>query len=79
MSIGHDPAVTVPETLVHVTLEPDGLGTGYDPAVGIVADAREAVSALEAIREALETALTADEPVLVEIPTDPSEPRRATG
>ncbi len=39
--------VDVPETLVHVTLEPDDLGTGYEPTVGIVADAGAALSALE--------------------------------
>ncbi|WP_222917038.1 thiamine pyrophosphate-binding protein [Natrinema sp. SYSU A 869] len=40
-------SVSVPETLVHVTLDPGDLGTGYDPTVGIVADAGEALSALE--------------------------------
>ncbi|WP_049927060.1 thiamine pyrophosphate-binding protein [Halopiger goleimassiliensis] len=40
-------SVDLPETVVHVTLEPDDLGTGYDVAVGIVADAREALVALE--------------------------------
>ncbi|WP_226039345.1 thiamine pyrophosphate-binding protein [Natrinema sp. DC36] len=40
-------SVDVPETLVHVTLDPDDLGTGYAPSVGIVADARNALSALE--------------------------------
>ncbi|WP_254761902.1 thiamine pyrophosphate-binding protein [Natrinema marinum] len=39
--------VEVPETLVHVTLEPDDLGTGYEPTVGIVADAGAALAALE--------------------------------
>ncbi|WP_408957220.1 thiamine pyrophosphate-binding protein [Natrinema sp. 74] len=39
--------VDVPETLVHVTLEPNDLGTGYEPTVGIVADAGAALSALE--------------------------------
>ncbi|OLZ39419.1 acetolactate synthase [Natrinema saccharevitans] len=39
--------VDVPETLVHVTLEPDDLGTGYEPTVGIVADAAAALSSLE--------------------------------
>ncbi|ELY83408.1 thiamine pyrophosphate-binding protein [Natrinema gari] len=39
--------VDVPETLVHVTLEPGDLGTGYEPTVGIVADAAAALSSLE--------------------------------
>jgi acetolactate synthase-1/2/3 large subunit len=32
--------------LVHVNLDPDAIGASYDPAVGIVADIREAVTAL---------------------------------
>lgn len=40
-------SVEVPDRLVHVTLSPDDLGTGYDPTVGIVADASEALVALE--------------------------------
>ncbi len=39
-------SVDLPETLVHVTLEPDDLGTGYEPTVGIVADADAALSGL---------------------------------
>ncbi|SDJ18894.1 acetolactate synthase, large subunit [Halovenus aranensis] len=39
-------SVEVPEALVHVTLSPDDLGTGYDPTVGIVADATAALDAL---------------------------------
>lgn len=39
-------SVGVPDRLVHVTLDPDDLGTGYPPAVGIVADAREALLGL---------------------------------
>ncbi|SDD31663.1 thiamine pyrophosphate-binding protein [Natrinema hispanicum] len=42
-----DWSVDVPDSLVHVTLEPDDLGTGYEPTVGIVADATVALSALE--------------------------------
>ncbi|RZV11523.1 acetolactate synthase large subunit [Natrinema hispanicum] len=40
-------SVDVPDSLIHVTLEPDDLGTGYEPTVGIVADAAVALSALE--------------------------------
>ncbi|MDQ2050476.1 thiamine pyrophosphate-binding protein [Natronolimnohabitans sp. A-GB9] len=40
-------SVDVPETLVHVTLEADDLATGYEPTVGIVADAGTALTALE--------------------------------
>ena len=40
-------SVDVPESLVHVTLDPGDVGTGYDPAVGIVADAKRALSALD--------------------------------
>jgi acetolactate synthase-1/2/3 large subunit len=38
----------VPDELVHVTLSPDDLGTNYDPAVGIVADAKPTLAALTA-------------------------------
>lgn len=37
----------VPEDLVHVTLGADDIGTGYDPAVGIVADAAETLKAFD--------------------------------
>ncbi|PCR91284.1 thiamine pyrophosphate-binding protein [Natrinema ejinorense] len=37
-----------PADLVHVTLSPADLGNGYEPAVGVVADAADALSALEA-------------------------------
>ncbi|MGM0388014.1 MAG: thiamine pyrophosphate-binding protein [Natrinema limicola] len=40
-------SVDVPDSLVHVTLESADLGTGYEPTVGIVADAAVALSALE--------------------------------
>ena len=40
-------SVDLPDALVHVTLEADDLGTGYEPTVGIVADAAVALSALE--------------------------------
>jgi acetolactate synthase-1/2/3 large subunit len=36
----------LPETLVHVTLDPDDIGTGYDPSVALVADAGRTLSAL---------------------------------
>ena len=39
-------SVDLPDALVHITLEPDDLGTGYEPSVGIVADAAAALSAL---------------------------------
>jgi len=39
-------SVDVPDTLVHVTLDPEDVGTGYDPAVGIVADAGAALAGL---------------------------------
>lgn len=38
--------VELPDTLVHVTLDAGDIGTGYDPTVGIVADAREALLAI---------------------------------
>ncbi|MFD1526468.1 thiamine pyrophosphate-binding protein, partial [Halolamina salina] len=38
----------VPDALVHVTLSPDDLGTNYEPAVGIVADAKSTLAALTA-------------------------------
>ena len=39
-------SVDVPDDLVHVALHAGDLGAGYDPAVGIVADAAEALAAL---------------------------------
>ncbi|ELY53835.1 thiamine pyrophosphate-binding protein [Natronolimnohabitans innermongolicus] len=43
--------VDLPDELVHVTLEADDIATGYEPAVGIVADATDALAALEAALE----------------------------
>ena len=40
-------SIDVPDDLVHVTLEADDIGTGYDPAVGIVADAAATLEALD--------------------------------
>ncbi|MFA9417072.1 thiamine pyrophosphate-binding protein [Natrinema sp. HArc-T2] len=40
-------SIDLPDTLVHVTLESDDLGTGYEPTVGIIADAAVALSALK--------------------------------
>ena len=40
-------SVDVPDDLVHVTLDPDDLGTGYGPAVSVLADADEALSAID--------------------------------
>lgn len=40
-------SLAVPDALVHVTLDPDDLGTNYDPAIGIVADAGETLSRLK--------------------------------
>ena len=41
-------SVEMPEEIVHVTLSPSDLGTGYEPTVGIVADASETLSTLDA-------------------------------
>ena len=41
-------SVEMPEEIVHVTLSASDLGTGYEPTVGIVADASETLSALDA-------------------------------
>lgn len=38
----------VPDALVHVTMQPADLGAGYDPAVGLVADARATLEAIAA-------------------------------
>nr|WP_231587947.1 thiamine pyrophosphate-binding protein [Halostagnicola sp. A56] len=38
--------VEFPETIVHVTIDPADLGNGYEPTVGIVADAAETLSKL---------------------------------
>ncbi|SIS21349.1 thiamine pyrophosphate-binding protein [Natronorubrum thiooxidans] len=40
-------SIDVPDDLVHVTLDADDIGTGYDPAVGIVADAADTLEALD--------------------------------
>jgi acetolactate synthase-1/2/3 large subunit len=40
-------SVPMPDTLVHVTLDSEDIGTGYEPAVGIAADAGEALDAIE--------------------------------
>jgi acetolactate synthase-1/2/3 large subunit len=40
-------SLDLPDALVHVTLDPDDLGTNYDPAVGIVADAKATLSHLK--------------------------------
>jgi len=47
-------SVEVPAEIVHVTLSPGDLGTGYDPTVGIVADARDALAALAEVLEGRE-------------------------
>ena len=43
----HTWSFAVPDDLVHVTLEASDVGTGYEPAVGIVADAKATLGALE--------------------------------
>ncbi len=40
-------SIEVPERLVHVTLDASDVGTGYQPEVGIVADAAATLSALD--------------------------------
>ena len=44
----HNWSIDVPDDLVHVTLAADDIGTGYDPAVGIVADAGRTLEVLDA-------------------------------
>lgn len=39
-------SIDMPETLVHVTLNANDVGTGYDPTVALVADAGETLAAL---------------------------------
>lgn len=41
-----DWSIEVPENLVHVTLEPDDIGKGYKPEIGIVADATRMLKSL---------------------------------
>jgi acetolactate synthase-1/2/3 large subunit len=41
-------SLDVPDRLVHVTVDADDVGTGYDPAVALVADAGATLSALRA-------------------------------
>jgi acetolactate synthase-1/2/3 large subunit len=45
-------SVTLPDRLVHVTLDANDIGTGYTPTVGIVGDARATLDALEPHLEA---------------------------
>ena len=40
-------SVDLPASFVHVTLDADDIGTGYDPTVGIVADAADALAAID--------------------------------
>lgn len=46
----------VPDDLIHITAEPDHIGRGYPPAVGLVADANEALTELRARIDAEGTA-----------------------
>ena len=46
----HGLDIELPPALVHVTVEPDDVATGYEPTVALVADARDT---LEALLEAL--------------------------
>ncbi|WP_254864625.1 thiamine pyrophosphate-binding protein [Halovivax gelatinilyticus] len=39
-------SVDVPDELVHVTLDPDDLATGYEPSVSLLADAADALPAI---------------------------------
>jgi acetolactate synthase-1/2/3 large subunit len=48
-------SVTLPDRLVHVTLDANDIGTGYTPTVSIVGDARETLDALEDHLEAEST------------------------
>jgi acetolactate synthase-1/2/3 large subunit len=43
----HSWSIEIPDDLVHVTLGADDIGTGYEPAVGIVADAARTLEALD--------------------------------
>ncbi|MFB1064546.1 thiamine pyrophosphate-binding protein [Natrinema sp. H-ect4] len=43
----HGWSIEIPDDLVHVTLGADDIGTGYEPAVGIVADAARTLEALD--------------------------------
>ncbi len=36
-------SINIPESLIHITLHADDLGTGYKPTVGIIADARKSL------------------------------------
>ncbi|WP_254532942.1 thiamine pyrophosphate-binding protein [Natrinema gelatinilyticum] len=44
----HNWSFDVPDDLVHVTLGADDIGTGYEPEIGIVADAGRTLEALDA-------------------------------
>lgn len=40
-------SIPIPEELIHVTMHTDDIGTGYDPTVGILADAKAVLTELE--------------------------------
>lgn len=42
----HKWSIDVPEDLIHITVNASDIGTGYDPAIGIVTDATEALSSV---------------------------------
>lgn len=48
-------SVELPDVSIHVTVSPDDVGTGYEPAVGIVADASTALVTLEENLESTST------------------------
>jgi acetolactate synthase-1/2/3 large subunit len=53
-------SVTLPDRLVHVTLDANDIGTGYSPTVGIVGDAHATLDALEDHLEADSTGWTGE-------------------
>ncbi len=53
---GHAGGRRTAETLIQVTIDADDLGTGYDPTVGILADAADAMTAIENRIAAADTA-----------------------
>lgn len=53
--------VDLPERIVHVTLDIDDIGTGYEPTIGIVADANATLDALDTRLAAAGVSNAADE------------------
>lgn len=48
-------SIPLPDQLIHVTIQPDELGRGYDPDIGLVGDAKNVLAAIDAELETADT------------------------